>query len=66
MDVRQALWTWGFVVESKGRIHFRVYTPSVHLAGKSWNAASPMQWEPKRNRYNKIVSLAIGLHLSNA
>lgn len=25
VDVRQALWNWGFVVESKGTMYFRVY-----------------------------------------
>lgn len=32
---------------------------SEHLAGRSWDPPGTMQWELKRNKCNKMVSLAI-------
>lgn len=59
MDVRQALWNWGFVVKSKGEYTSECTQASVRLVTRSWDLPSPVQWALKKNERNRIVSLAI-------
>lgn len=58
MDVRQALWNWGLLLKVKGEYTSECTQASVHLASRPWVPASTIQRELKRNKYNKMVSLA--------
>lgn len=59
MDVRQALWNWGFVVKSKGEYTSECTQASVRLVSRSWDLPRPVQWALKKKQCSRIVSLAI-------
>lgn len=47
------------LLKLKGEYTSECTQASVHLAGSSWDPLSTMQRESKRNKCNKVVSLAI-------
>lgn len=49
----------GLLLKVKGEYTSECTQASVHLAHRSWDLPSIMQWELKRQKCNKIVSLDI-------